>query len=268
MTRLLAVVLLALTSFAVHADMDHAHAAWNSLLKKHVVLIDGGKASQVRYAGFAQDRAALKGYLDSLSNVTKAQFDSWTKREQMAFLINAYNAYTVELILSKYPDLKSIRDLGNVVLNSPWKKKFFTLLGEPQHLDGIEHETLRQPGVYDEPRIHFAVNCASVGCPMLREEAYVADRLDAQLEDQTRRFLADRSRNRYEPGTGVLEVSSIFDWYKRDFTSGYQGVMSREQFFAGYAALLADRPADRERIDAGAAPLKFLDYDWRLNDVR
>jgi len=232
-----------------------------------VVLIDAGKASQVSYAGFAADRAALAAYLGAVSAVTPAELESWPRADQMAFLINAYNAFTIELILTRYPDLKSIRDLGNVVFNSPWKRRFFTLLGRPQHLDGIEHETLRKAGVYDEPRIHFAVNCASVGCPMLREEAYVGSRLDAQLEDQTRRFLADRSRNRYSTERAALEVSPIFDWYRQDFESGYGGVRSREQFFARYAALLADRPDERAAIASGKVPLRFLEYDWRLNDV-
>jgi hypothetical protein len=264
---IVAMPLLAAPSLARAEGFDRTHAAWSALLASHVVLIDGGKASQVRYAGFAAERAALKSYLDALSSVTQAELDGWSKADQMAFLINAYNAFTVELILTKYPDLKSIRDLGNVVLNSPWKRRFFTLLGKPQHLDGIEHETLRKPGVYDDPRIHFAVNCASIGCPMLREEAYVGARLDAQLEEQTRRFLADRTRNRYAPERGVLEVSPIFDWYRKDFERGWRGIGSREQFFGGYAPLLADRPEDRAKVAAGQAELRFLEYDWRLNDV-
>lgn len=266
--RLLLLGALAFAPALARADgFDRTHAAWSALLAKHVVLVDGGKASQVRYAGFAADRAALKSYLDALSGVNQTEFDAWSKADQMAFLVNAYNAFTIELILTKYPDLKSIRDLGNVVLNSPWKRRFFTLLGKPQHLDGIEHETLRKPGAYDDPRIHFAVNCASIGCPMLREEAFVGSRLDAQLEEQTRRFLSDRSRNRYSPERNALEVSSIFDWYRKDFESGYRGFKTREQFFARYAALLADRPEDRAAIEAGKAELRFLEYDWRLNDV-
>jgi hypothetical protein len=253
---------------------DHTHAAWTALLKKHVVLVDGGKASQARYTGFQQDRAALKGYLDSLSKVTQAEFDGWSKPQRAAFLINAYNAFTVEKILTRYPKIGSIWDFGKVFGN-PFKDRFFTLLGREFSLDGIEHETLRKPGAYDEPRVHFAVNCASIGCPMLREEAYVAARLDAQLEEQARRFLSDRTRNRYNPEAGRLEVSKIFDWFKEDWSSGYRGlegkaaaVRSREQYFAGYAALLADRPEQRKAIEEQKAPLSFLDYDWALNDAR
>ena len=259
---------------AAATGFDHQHKAWKALLGKHIVLIDGGKASQVRYAGFQQDRALLKGYLDSLSKVTQAEFDGWSKSQRMAFLINAYNAFTVEKILSRYPDIRSIWDFGKVFGN-PFKDRFFTLLGRASTLDQVEHETLRKPGAYDEPRVHFAVNCASVGCPMLREEAYVAERLDAQLEEQARRFLSDRSRNRYNPGTGRLEVSRIFEWFKEDWSSGYRGfegnsapVRSREQYFFGYAALLADDAQNRKAIEDQKAELRFLDYDWTLNDVR
>ena len=256
------------------AQFDHQHMAWNALLKKHVALIDGGNASQVRYAGMQKDRAQLKAYLETLSRVTRQEFDGWTKAQRMAFLINAYNAFTGEKILTRYPDIRSIWDFGKI-LGNPFKDKFFKLFGEDFSLDRIEHETLRKPGAYNEPRVHFTVNCASVGCPMLREEAYVADRLGAQLEEQTRRFLSDRTRNRYNPAEGVIEVSKIFDWFKEDWTSGYLGldgqgspVALREQFFAGYADLLAVRPEDQARIGERKAAIRFLDYDWNLNDAK
>lgn len=249
---------------AAHA-FDHSHAAWTALLKKHVVVIDGGKASKANYTGFAQDRAALKSYLDSLSGVPATEYAGWKKTEQLAFLINAYNAFTVEKILTRYPDLKSIRDFGSVFGN-PWKDKFFSLFGKPMTLDGIEQDTIRAPGAFDDPRIHFAVNCASIGCPMLREEAYVPDRLDRQLEEQAERFLSDRTRNRY--AGGVLEVSKIFDWYKKDFSSGYRGIASVEQFLGKYATLLADKPEDQKAVREGKVKVKHLDYDWSLNDAK
>jgi hypothetical protein len=274
MRRWLTAIALFLAALPALAQFDHTHAAWTVLLKKHVALLGDGKASQVRYADFAKDRPALKAYLGALSKVSDAEFKAWTKAQQMAFLINAYNAFTIEKILTRYPDLKSIRDFGTVFGN-PWKDKFFTLLGHEAYLDQVEHEMLRAKGVYGEPRAHFAVNCASIGCPMLREEAYVADRLDAQLEEQTRRFLSDRSRNRYNGETGQLEVSKIFDWFKEDWTSGYAGiggnaapVTSREQFFARYAKLLADKPDAQEKIAQQKAALAFLDYDWALNAAK
>ncbi|HEU4351535.1 MAG TPA: DUF547 domain-containing protein [Burkholderiales bacterium] len=231
------------------AALDHSHGAWSVLLKKHVVLLDAGKASQMNYAGMAQDHAALKAYLQELSSVSEVEFDRWTKAEQMAFLINAYNAYTVEKILTRYPDIRSIWDFGKFFGN-PFRDEFFSLLGHRTSLDGIEHGVLRKR--YREPRIHYAVNCASIGCPMLREQAYVAARLDGQLEEQTRRFLSDRTRNRFRDGR--LEVSKIFDWYKEDFEP-------REEYFVRYAGVLGMPPGARPR-------LVFLDYDWALNDSR
>jgi len=248
-------------------SFDHSHAAWTALLKKHVVLLEGGKASQLRYAGMQADHAALKAYLAQLSAVTTASFDGYTKPQQMAFLINAYNAYTVELILTKYPKLESIRDLGSL-LTKPWGIKNIPLLGSTMTLDNIEHDTLRAKGRFDDPRVHFAVNCASVGCPMLREEAFVPERLEAQLEEQALRFMSDRSRNRFNPTSGKLEVSKIFDWYGGDFKLGHKGIASLPAFASKYAVQLADAPADRERIKAQDVSVSFLDYDWKLNDAR
>jgi len=230
------------------------HQPWDALLKKHVALIDGGTASRVRYAGMAQDRAALTRYLHSLSSVPESEFNSWPKPEQMAFLINAYNAFAVEKILTRYPDIKSIWDFGRV-LGNPFRDEFFALLGSKRSLDWIEHATLRKR--YTDPRVHYAVNCASIGCPMLREEAYVADRLETQLEEQARRFLSDRSRNRLRAGR--LEVSKIFDWFREDFEP-------RARYFARYAEVLGDDAQQREALRSQKIPLQFLDYDWSLND--
>ena len=255
---------------AAHAQspgFDHGHASWTTLLRQHVRLVRSGQATQVAYAGFKADRAALKAYLDSLSAVTRAAFAGWPRAERQAFLINAYNAFTVELILTRYPDLKSIKDLGSL-LSSPWKPKWITLLGNQVSLDDIEHAMLRKRGDYDDPRVHFAVNCASIGCPALREEAFVAARLDAQMDEQTVRFMSDRTRNRWNPQRGRLELSKIFDWYGEDFRLGHRGIGSLQAFAARYADQLADAPADRERIRAGGVDIAYTDYDWALNDVR
>ena len=263
--RMIALVLgsLLVTGFA--QAFDQQHSRWDALVKKHVVWINDGVASQVNYRGFQQDQVELQAYLDSLSAVSEATFKSWTKPQQLAFLINAYNAFTVQLILTEYPQLQSIKDLGSF-LRSPWKKAFFTLFGAQHHLDYIEHDLIRAPGVYDEPRIHVAVVCASIGCPALHTEAYIADKLDAQLEQGMRRFMADRSRNRYNATTGQLEVSKIFDWYGDDFTQGHGGFNSVASVFARYADLLSDDAQQQARIRNGEVKIIFLDYDWALND--
>jgi len=263
MQRALLHLLLAMTALfappAAHAALDRTHAAWSALLTKHVKLIDArGQASRVDYAGFARDRTALGAYLAQLARVTPPEFAALPRADQMALLINAYNAATIELILTEYPKRASIKDYGSL-FRSAWQRPFVQLLGETLSLDQIEHERLRGKRGYGEPRVHFAANCASISCPMLREEAYVGARLDAQLEEQTLRFLSDRTRNRFEPGTRTLALSAIFDWYGGDFAEG-----DVRNFLTRYEAVLGASPGALKR---GRVDLEFLAYDWRLNDV-
>ena len=263
----LAAALLPLARAAsAQAGFDHTHAAWGTLLKKHVRLISGGNASQVDYRGFAADRGLLAGYLTALSAVTPYEYAAWSKAQQFAFLANAYNAFTVEKILTRYPNLGSIRDFGRVFGN-PWKDEFFSLLGAKRSLDWIEHDTMRAPGVFDDPRVHVAVNCASVGCPMLGRDAFIAAQLDAQLDSLFRRFMSDRSRNRYDPQAKAVEISRIFDWYGQDFERGHRGFSSVQDVVAKYAEQLADAAADRARLRTKTVPIRFIDYDWQLNDL-
>lgn len=239
------------------------HQLWDDLLKRHVVVIDGGQITQSDYAGFQSQRQDLKRYLDSLSAVTQTEFAAWSNDEQLAFLINAYNAWTVELILTKYPDLNSIKDLGGF-FSSPWEKAFIPLFGEQVSLDHIEHDLIRGSGRYDEPRIHFAVNCASIGCPALRNEAYTAASLDNQLEQQTRLFLQDRSRNRLEGNR--LQVSEIFKWYREDFQQGWRNAETLADFLVLYADALGLDKQQQAKLNQGEIAIHFLDYDWQLND--
>jgi hypothetical protein len=241
---------------------DHTYAAWEALLKKHVKWLPDNKQSRANYKGFAADRADLKKVLESLSVVSMAQFTAFSKDQQQAFLINAYNAFTVEVILTKYPDIKSIKELGSFN-RGPWKNEFFTLLGDKRHLDWIEHEQLRPK--YAEPRVHVAVNCASIGCPALFPEAFTAAKMDAMLEDGMRRFLGDRTRNKYEGGK--LQVSNIFKWFKEDFEKGHKGFAKLEDVFAKYADLLSADEAARSQIKAKSVSISHLDYDWSLNDT-
>lgn len=261
------VALAAVGRPALAEPFDHRHATWSALLARHVLLLRGGQASKVRYAGMAAERAAVKGVLDALSAVDEASFRGFKRLQQMAFLVNAYNAFTVELILTKYPKLESIKDIG-AVFSSPWKPKWIPLLGANVSLDDIEHGMLRERGRYDDPRVHFAVNCASIGCPPLREEAFVADRLDAQLDEQALRFMSDRSRNRFNAERDRLEVSKIFDWYGEDFRLGHRGIRSLPGFMARYAEVLADAPTERERLRGERVEIEFAAYDWKLNDAR
>lgn len=249
------------TSFAALSDSVD-HESWDSLLVKHVAPINQGKSTGVDYSGFKQDRNILKAYLTSLSSLSDSDFQTLSKDQQLAFLINAYNAWTIELILTAYPDLESIRDLGSF-FRSPWKKDFIPLLGKTRSLDDIEHNLIRGTDRYSDARIHFAVNCASIGCPSLRAEAFVGEKLDAQLEKQTKLFLADETRNRFDDNE--LQVSSIFKWYREDFEKGWSGYNSLEGFFNQYADILGLSQSQQAELKAGDIDIEFLDYDWRLN---
>ena len=241
------------------------HDNWNTLLSRHVKPINQGHSSAVDYAAMQQDRAILTLYLKQLSQITQTQFDAWDKPAQLAMLINAYNAWTVELILTKYPDIDSIKDLGGF-FSSPWDKSFIPLLGKTRSLNDIEHKLIRGSDRYNDPRIHFAVNCASIGCPALREEAYTGAKLDMQLDAQTQRFLADSSRN-YAKGDTVY-LSAIFKWYGDDFTKGFGGADSVDAFLLLYPSGLKLSPALQTAAEKQQLNIDFLDYDWSLNAVR
>ncbi len=239
---------------------DDQHALWQSLLSKHVYVAEGGYATTVDYSSFAKDRAVLARYLETLSAVSPAEFDRWSDARQLAFLVNAYNAWTVELILRHYPGIDSIREIGGW-FRSPWKLAFFELLGKRRSLDELEHEMIREN--YAEPRIHFAVNCASIGCPALAREPYRGDELERQLEAATQRFLSDRQRNGLSKG--ALRVSPIFDWYEEDFAKGWRGLHSLPDFLAHYGDALGLSSAQQRQLRSGALRIRHTDYNWALN---
>ncbi len=248
-------VLLGLTLFSLTVPafaFDHSHAAWDQWLKKFAKV--SGPVTTVDYAGAKAKPELLKPYLSSLSAVTQAEYDAWTDTQKQAFLINVYNANTVSLITDNYP-VKSIKDLGGI-FSSPWKKKFFKLFGEEVHLDHVEHGLLRKN--WSEPRVHFAVNCASKGCPALRGEAFTSAKLETQLEDSARQFLSDKSRNRWVEAENKFYLSKIFDWYGGDFVKKAGSVQS----------FVTPRmvPA-KDAAKAAKAEISHLDYDWTLNDA-
>ena len=152
--------------------------------------------------------------------------------------------------------MKSIKKIGGF-FSSPWKKNFFKLLGETRNLDWIEHKVLRKK--FNEPRIHFAINCASIGCPALRPEAYVASRLSAQLEEQTQLFIGDASRN--EIRDNQLYISKIFDWFAQDFEKSHGSV---EKFIAAY---ITKDDEVAQKIRNQKFKIKYTKYDWKLNEV-
>lgn len=220
------------------------HEGWTTLLEKHVK--EGG---MVDYKGFIEDKSMLNAYAQLLSDNPPA--DNWTDNEKIAYWINAYNVFTVKLIVDNYP-VNSIKDLNPSIsiptVRSIWTKEWFQIGGEDFSLDQIEHKILRKD--FEEPRIHFAVNCASISCPVLRAEAYEPDRLDAQLDEQARIFLNDETRNLID--TDKPRVSKLFSWFTGDFTNG----QTVAEFINRYS---------KKQLDPDVK-LRYLDYDWALND--
>lgn len=264
MIRILFLCCMLLVGMQKVCAANFDHGLWDQLLQENVLVLDGGKATQVNYDGMLAKRTQLETYLDSLAAVSHRQFDSWDKDSQLAFLINVYNSWTIELILTKYPDLESIKDLGSL-FSSPWKKKIVLLFGEKYSLDDIEHGLIRGSGRYNDPRIHFAVNCASIGCPALRPESFQGKKLQQQLAEATTLFLEDSSRNRLHGD--VLEVSAIFKWYKEDFEKGWKGYDSLPLFFATHATALNLSAEQKKHLINGNIKITYLKYDWKLNKV-
>jgi hypothetical protein len=220
------------------------HSIYGELLRSHTH--DG----LVNYKGFKADEEKLDRYLNILEKVTPANLD---RSEQMAFYINAYNAWTIKLILSNYPGIKSIKDLGTL-FQSPWKKKFININGEAVSLDHLEHDILRPR--FKDPRIHFAVNCASRSCPPLLNEPYTGMDLQGQLDRVTKSFVNDPKSNYIKGDT--LYLSRIFKWFGEDFDHDILG------FIGSHAQGTLAR-----HMDGGHTKLKikYLDYDWSLNDT-
>ena len=246
---------------------DHTHADWAKLLLRAVHTHQGGTVSKLDYQVFSDDTRTFDSYLKALSAVSVEQFKGFSRSEQLAFLLNAYNSFMVAKIMKRYPGIASVWDFGRV-LNSPFKHRFFDLLGERRSLDDIEHRLIRGDSVLMDPRIHFAVNCASVDCPALRGEPFLAPRLDAQLEDQTIRFLNDRNRNYYDEESERLVVSPLFDWYGGDFKPPEnQSPGNVIGFLLHYAAALGLSGDQQKRLAEGKVTIDYSKYDWRLNGV-
>ncbi|MBK6995912.1 MAG: DUF547 domain-containing protein [Lewinellaceae bacterium] len=222
------------------------HEIWNDLLKKHVAA-DGF----VHYKGFIQDSAKLNDYLRLLESAHPSD-TGWTRQEQMAYWINAYNAYTVQLIVRNYPT-KSIKDIkrGIAFVNSVWDIKFIKIQKYTYDLNNIEHNILRP--VFKDARIHAAVNCASYSCPKLLNEAYTAQDLESQLDKSMRSFVNDPLRNQIT--AEKARISEIFKWFKGDFERDAGSV---REYLNRYSKVKLTDKTD----------ISHLDYQWSLNEAK
>lgn len=220
------------------------HEKWSALLQKYV-----NNKGVVNYKGFKADAAKLDAYLAILSKQKPGK--NWSRNETLAFWINAYNAFTVKLILDNYP-VKSIKDLNPgvsvIFVNTVWDKKFFAIGGDKMSLNNIEHGILRK---MKEPRMHFTIVCASVSCPKLLNTAYKAATLDNQLNQAAKDFLADPSKN--QVSKTAPKLSKIFDWFSGDFSINGQ---SKIEFINQFTPTKIDN----------AARISYLDYNWNLNE--
>ena len=251
-TRLLLIVgtlLVSLQScFAVDPPKSTAapvsHDAWDVLLKKNV-----SDKGFVNYTAFKKDQVALRAYLDLLA--ANAPSDKWTKDEKLAYWINAYNAFTVQLIVNNLDKkIKSIKDITAIsipLVSSPWDIKFIKIGDKTFDLNQIEHGIIRKQ--FDEPRIHFALVCAAKSCPPLRNEAFVATKLNAQLDDQAVLFLNDAFKNKISKTE--INLSPLFNWYESDFTPK----MPLLDWAKKYAKTKPE----------GSPKVNFMGYDWSLN---
>lgn len=223
-----------------------SHDLWDKLVKEHV-----HESGLVDYKGFIEDSTRLNQYLTKLEN-HHPNDQNWSKEEQLAYWINAYNAFTIKLINNHYP-VSGIKELVNgpniPFVNSPWDIKFITIEGEEYDLNNIEHDILRER--FSEPRIHFAINCASISCPVLRKEAYTSEKIAKQLKEQTYTFINNPAKNKISEDRIV--ISRIFKWFTNDFT--------QDGSITAYVNQYTSTDIKQE------AEVDYMDYDWSLNDI-
>ncbi|MDA7915713.1 DUF547 domain-containing protein [Verrucomicrobia bacterium] len=224
---------------------DHSHAKFTSILVGHV------ENERVNYRKLKAAPEKLTAYLDSLASVMRPEFEGWEESQQIAFMVNLYNATTLKLIADHYP-VKSIKKIGGL-FSGPWDQKVVRLFGREFDLNHVEHGVLRKE--YEEPRIHFALVCGAKGCPPLRIEAYRGADLEEQLNDQGRKFFSQRNKNKVDKVKRTIYLSPIFKWFNGDFEKKSGGI--RE--FVGPYLVGVD-------LTKGDWRIRYTDYDWSLNE--
>ncbi len=216
----------------------------------------------VNYQQLQANRQSLDAFNTAIGAVTPQTYSSWSEKEKIAFLINAYNSFTLQSIIDQNPIKKSIRDISGV-----WKRRKWLIAGEMKTLDDIEHRTLRRD--FNEPRLHVALVCAAMSCPPLRNEPYTAAKLDSQLDDQVKRFIDSPYGFRIERSEGKVYLSAIFKWYGKDWQQSYAvedkftGNKSERAVLHFLSKYLSS--VDRQYLEQGRYKISYLNYDWSLN---
>lgn len=243
-------------AIATASAQPFTYEGYSKVLKTYV-----NAKGLVNYLALQANPQPLKAFVASLGTVAPSTYNAWSDPEKIAFQINAYNAITLQSIIDQKPLKKSIKDIGGV-----WNSTKHLVLGESKTLDSIEHQTLRKQ--FDEPRIHAALVCAAISCPPLRQEPYLGEKLNTQLDDQVRQWLSttgleiDRTQNK-------VKISAIFDWFGDDWQKQY----SVEGKFAGNGKQRATlnfisrylSPSDQDYLAQGKYKVNYLNYDWSLN---
>jgi hypothetical protein len=218
---------------------DHSHSDFQNLLSQSVK--KNKRQNLINYKAIKSSPKLLDQYLDKLSSVSLLQYNKWNDSQKLSFLINSYNAFTIKLIVENYP-VKTIKTIGPFY-SSPWKKRFFNLLNQPRSLDWIEHDKIRKD--FSEPRIHFAVVCASISCPNIQPIAYTSENLNALLDSAANSFLNDKDKNYIKDD--IIYLSKIFKWYGEDFGN-------LQSFLSKYMGQKIPKE------------IEWLSYDWGLNE--
>lgn len=243
---------------AIDESKPFSNAEYTELLAQYVT-----NEGWVNYEQLQQNREPLDRYYAQLAAVTPETYKSWNRNQQLAFMMNAYNALTLLAIIEQEPLKNSIKDIPGV-----WSSKKFQVAGESKTLNNIEHDIIRP--IFNEPRIHAALVCAAKSCPPLRSEPFTAENVDAQLEDQVKKWLArPDSGFRIDRQENKVYLSKIFDWYgddwKPDFAAKDQFSGDDKQkavlnFISNYVSA-----EDQAYLKAGKYQVSYLDYDWSLN---
>ena len=261
-------------TFSLEAEeakpFDHSHSIYDSLLKKYV------KNGRVDYKGFKASAEEFNAYLRNLGSVSESDYSKWPREEKLSFWINAYIAFTIKAIIDYYPikgsvfsiyPRNSIRQIDGV-----WDKLQFRAVGKTVTLEEIEHEILRKQ--FNEPRIHFAIVCASLGCPDLRSETYKADIINEQLENAAIEFINNTQKGvRIDPADNVVKISKIFKWFGEDFIDGFGNTQSfndrdtKDRVVFNFVTNHLKSDKQKAFLENDQFKISYLDYDWSLNEL-
>jgi hypothetical protein len=254
-------------------SFDHSYATYNSLLNRYV------KNARVNYEGFINSRAEFETFLRALGSVDEDVFESWTEEQRLAFWINAYNAFTIKAIIDHYPIKRSFTLVGIfyapsdsiLQIKGVWTKLQFKALGNMVTLDEIEHQILRKK--FNEPRIHMAINCASISCPDLRNEAYTPEKLEEQLADASINFINNPDKGVYvNEQNGKVKLSKIFKWFGDDFINNYgskklfNNYSLKENAVLNFTSEYIESEEVKEYLMNNKLKIGYLGYDWHLNE--